>query len=67
MDGFLSQLQSNFYRENVFCIADRIFDTGLIEKAGSIVDGLPASADLAEAAEKESEDGSKARHIWAPM
>ncbi|WP_328536082.1 phytanoyl-CoA dioxygenase family protein [Streptomyces sp. NBC_00344] len=66
MGGILSQSQVDFYRENGFCVVDGIFDTELVEKARSVVDGLLSSTDLASVAEAEPEDGSKARRIWAP-
>jgi ectoine hydroxylase-related dioxygenase (phytanoyl-CoA dioxygenase family) len=62
----LSQRQVDFYRENGFCVVDGIFDSGLVEKARAVVDGLLSTADLASVAEAEPEDGSKARRIWAP-
>lgn len=66
MAGILSDSQVDFYRENGFCVVDGIFDTELVEKARSVVDGLLSSADLARVAEAEPEDSSKARRIWAP-
>ncbi|MFD4785663.1 phytanoyl-CoA dioxygenase family protein [Streptomyces sp. NPDC058459] len=66
MASILSDSQVDFYRENGFCVVDGIFDAELIGKVRSVVDGLLASANLADVAEAEPEDGSKARRIWAP-
>ncbi|MEV4611541.1 phytanoyl-CoA dioxygenase family protein [Kitasatospora sp. NPDC049258] len=66
MENTLSQRQVDFYRANGFCVVDGIFDAELVAKARAVVDGLLSSADLAQMAEAEPEDGSKARRIWAP-
>jgi ectoine hydroxylase-related dioxygenase (phytanoyl-CoA dioxygenase family) len=66
MANILSPDQVDFYRANGYCVADGIFDSGLVEKARTVVDDLLSSADLSDVAEAEPEDRSKARRIWAP-
>ncbi|MFE1172486.1 phytanoyl-CoA dioxygenase family protein [Streptomyces sp. NPDC058773] len=66
MGNVLTKAQIESFRENGFCVVQGIFDDHVIEKARGIVDNLLSSPSLADLAEAEPEDSSKARRIWAP-